>query len=99
MNRLEVLNIGTKSNHTTDYLVFYLPRARLLFEGDLGYYSWHDSLTSGSRTAGLIEAVESAGLHPERVMQGWPVKRNPMSVSLKELKALVAAAAAAAAAK
>jgi hypothetical protein len=56
-------------------------------------------LTSGSRTAGLIEAVESAGLHPERVMQGWPVKRNPMSVSLKELKALVAAAAAAAAAK
>jgi glyoxylase-like metal-dependent hydrolase (beta-lactamase superfamily II) len=89
---LVALDIGTRSNHTDEYLVFYVPRARLLYQGDLGWFTRADGTrVAGSRAAGLLEALDAAGLEVERLVQSWPVAGNAAEISMAELRQLVAA--------
>jgi glyoxylase-like metal-dependent hydrolase (beta-lactamase superfamily II) len=89
-NRLEAIDLGAASNHTDEYVVFYLPRQRLLFHGDLGWYSGPDgALRAGRRAAGLVEEIERRKLDVETVVQGWPVVRTRGTLSLAELRAML----------
>ena len=88
---LQAIDIGAKSNHTDEYLVFALPESGLLFEGDLGYFMSNGKLVASRRAAGMLEAVEAAGVHPTRIMQAWPVNGMPASITREELDALLAA--------
>jgi len=86
---LRAIDIGAKSNHTDEYLVFALPASGLLFEGDLGYFMSNGKLAGSRRAAGMLEAVEAAGGHPTRIVQAWPVKDTPESVTREELEAVL----------
>jgi glyoxylase-like metal-dependent hydrolase (beta-lactamase superfamily II) len=92
-NELVAIDIGSRSNHTDHYLVFWLPRQKLLFEGDLGFFTVDGALRASRRAAGLLQAVDEAKLAPETVVQSWPVNGNAPSVPIATLRALVAARA------
>ncbi len=89
-NELVALDIGARSNHTDHYLVFWLPRQHLLFEGDLGFATVDGSLRASSRAGGLLRAMDEAKLVPQTVAQSWPVNGNPVTVPYATLRALAA---------
>ena len=92
-NELVAIDIESRSNHTDHYLVFWLPRQKLLFEGDLGFFTVDGALRASSRAAGLLQAVDEAKLAPKTIAQSWPVNGNAASLPITTLRALVAARA------
>jgi glyoxylase-like metal-dependent hydrolase (beta-lactamase superfamily II) len=83
-DRLQVLDIGSSSDHTDEYLIFYVPHAKLLFQGDLGYFAAEGGYRAPRRARGLLAAVLERGLEVETLVQGWPVLDQPRSVPFAE---------------
>jgi glyoxylase-like metal-dependent hydrolase (beta-lactamase superfamily II) len=93
LNEVVAIDIGEKSHHTDAYLVFWLPRAKLLFEGDLGWFATDGGVRASSRAAGLLEAIDEAKLAPARLVQSWTPGATPHDVAMRDFRALVAARA------
>jgi hypothetical protein len=50
--------IGQKSQHTKDYLIYYFPKEKLLFEDDLVRIAKEGEMKkAGGRQAGLYNAI------------------------------------------
>jgi hypothetical protein len=80
--RLDAIDIGEASQHTAEYVVFYLPGARVLLEGDLGWFTRDDGTPRvGGRAAGLLAALDARGLAIDTMVQTWPV-RAPQQVAM-----------------
>ena len=75
-NVLEMYNIGVASAHTRDYLIFYFPESKILFQGDLGRMREGRTGLLWRGEKGVINFVESKGLDVERVLQSFPLSRN-----------------------
>lgn len=71
---MKIYFIGEKSRHTKDYLVYYFPSEKLLFEDDLVWISKKGEIKkAGPRQAGLYGAVKDLNLDVETIIQSWPV--------------------------
>jgi hypothetical protein len=91
--RLVAIDIGSRSAHTDEYLVFHLPRERALIQDDIGWFAPGDGSPSfGDRSRGLRDAIVELGLDVRTLWQGWPVANHRASISFAELDAGVAAA-------
>jgi glyoxylase-like metal-dependent hydrolase (beta-lactamase superfamily II) len=89
LNRLEAIDIGARSLHTDEYVVFYFPRAKLVIEGDLGWFAGKDGkLRAGGRANGLLAAIDERGLAVTTLAQAWPMRNSPTVLPLGELRAL-----------
>ena len=67
--------IGKQSEHTTDYLIYYFPQHKLLFEDDLaGVPSQGPARKASARQRGLYQAITERGLAVDTVVQSWPVR-------------------------
>lgn len=85
--RIEAIDLGAASDHTEEYVVFYLPRSGVLVQGDLGWGVRPDgSIRRGRRSAGLLRAIEERHLSVARVVQGWPLMPGHQIVTLAELR-------------
>lgn len=72
---LEIHFIGERSAHTNDYLLYYFPAEKLLFEDDLAWIaSEGEAAPASKRQAGLYTAAVDLGLTVDTVVQGWPLK-------------------------
>ena len=91
MNEVVAIDMGGQSHHTDAYLVFWLPRAKLLFEGDLGWFASNGTVRASSRAEGLLQAIDGAKLAPATVTQGWTPNGTPRSIPMRKLRELVAA--------
>jgi glyoxylase-like metal-dependent hydrolase (beta-lactamase superfamily II) len=90
-NQLIAFDYGARSSHTDEMVVFYLPRARLLFESGLGWVRQQDgSLRAGRSAATLIDWFAEQHLDVDRIVQGWPMRDNDREVSRVRLAELVA---------
>jgi glyoxylase-like metal-dependent hydrolase (beta-lactamase superfamily II) len=88
-NELVAIDIGADSHHTVEYVVFWLPRQRLLFEGDIGWYGEPSApRASGNRARGLLHAIDARGLPVETLVQAWPTTAAA-TLPLAELRALL----------
>lgn len=66
--------IGEKSEHTNDYLIYYFPDEKLLFQDDLVWIAKEGEIKKASkRQAGLYNAVKELGLDVMIIIQSWPV--------------------------
>ena len=67
--------IGGESAHTCDYMIYYFPRLKILFEDDLVWIP-NDGPTqkAGSRQLGLYNAIEKRNLKVDTIIQSWPVQ-------------------------
>lgn len=89
-NELVAIDIGSASHHTDEYVVFYLPRQGLLFQGDLGWRPGTDGPSpSGSRARGLLDAIDRQELTVHTLVQGWPTHGRG-TLPLADLRALLA---------
>ncbi|UOG76519.1 hypothetical protein MTX78_07940 [Hymenobacter tibetensis] len=72
---MQIHVIGSKSQHTNDYLIYYFPSEKLLFEDDLVWIARQGEIKKASpRQAGLYQAVQELGLQIDTILQSWPVK-------------------------
>ena len=66
--------IGEKSDHTNDFMIYYFPAEKLVFQDDLVWIKNEGDLTKAStRQAGLYNAINDLGLNVETIIQAWPV--------------------------
>lgn len=71
---MKIYFIGKKSEHTNDYLIYYFPSEKLLFQDDLVWISKEGEIKKASgRQAGLYNAVKELGLDIKTIIQSWPV--------------------------
>ncbi|CAM3931886.1 hypothetical protein MUGA111182_17925 [Mucilaginibacter galii] len=71
---MTVHHIGQQSGHTKDYLIYYFPQERLIFEDDLVWIpKVGEPKKAGVRQAGLYEAIRQLGLKVDTIVQSWPV--------------------------
>lgn len=71
---MQIFCIGAQSGHTNDYLVYYFPGEKLLFEDDLVWVPRQGAPGKASaRQAGLYQALQARGLAVETIVQSWPV--------------------------
>jgi glyoxylase-like metal-dependent hydrolase (beta-lactamase superfamily II) len=71
---MKIYFIGNQSQHTNDYLIYYFPTEKLLFEDDLVWIARTGEPDKASdRQAGLYKAVTALGLDIETIVQSWPV--------------------------
>lgn len=71
---LKIYFIGKNSQHTNDYLIYYFPTEKLLFEDDLVWISSTGPITkAGGRQLGLYNAIKKLSLNVSTIVQSWPV--------------------------
>ncbi|MEO0043129.1 MAG: hypothetical protein RL329_2577 [Bacteroidota bacterium] len=71
---MKIYFIGKKSQHTNDYLVYYFPNEKLLFEDDLVWIpKVGDIPKSSGRQTGLYDAIQALHLDVKTIIQSWPV--------------------------
>jgi glyoxylase-like metal-dependent hydrolase (beta-lactamase superfamily II) len=89
-NALVAIDIGAASDHTEEYVVFYVPRARLLFQGDLGWGVRDDGTPrAGRRAPGLRTAIDERALDVATLVQGWPIMPGHQTSDAAAWRALV----------
>lgn len=89
-NQLVAINYGARSNHTDEFVVFWFPRAKLLFETELGWVTVDGTLRASRRVAPLLAWLAEQRLDVEQLVQSWPMKGEPAEVSRAKLEELVA---------
>jgi glyoxylase-like metal-dependent hydrolase (beta-lactamase superfamily II) len=71
---MKIYFIGEKSKHTNDYLIYYFPTEKLLFEDDLVWIAREGEIKKPKpRQVGLYNAVKELGLDIKTIIQSWPV--------------------------
>ncbi len=71
---MKIYFIGEKSQHTKDYLIYYFPSEKLLFQDDLVWIKREGEIKKAERRqAGLYNAIKELGLDVETIIQSWPV--------------------------
>ena len=87
---MQIINIGEYSHHTQDYLIFYFPAEKVIFEGDLVWIPNDGRPTRkvSSRQKGLYEAIRNLNLNVETIFQSWPIHEfnYKSKISFKELE-------------
>ncbi len=90
-NEIVAIDIGALSSHTDEFLIFYFPRQKLLFQSELGWFTSGGTLRASRRAAGLLQSIDENHLDVERLVQSWPIVGNRRELSLVELRELVGA--------
>ncbi len=89
-NELVAIDIGADSHHTDEYVVFWLPRQQLLFQGDLGWFAGPTGLRGGgARARGLLKAIDDRKLSVNTLVQSWPTV-GMSTLPMAEFRALLA---------
>ena len=73
--KMEIYFLGEKSNHTKDYLIYYFPKERLLFQDDSVWISRKGVLKKATgRQLALYNEIINLNLKVDTIIQSWPVK-------------------------
>lgn len=87
--KMVIYFIGEESAHTCDYLIYYFPHQKLLFEDDLVWIKvGQNTAKAGARQKGLYQAIQNRGLDVETIIQSWPVKNHSVKtiINIAELE-------------
>lgn len=67
--------MGEQSAHTQDYLIYYFPQEKLVFEDDLVWIEKEGAIKKANkRQAGLYHAIKQHSLKVDTIVQSWPVE-------------------------
>jgi hypothetical protein len=87
------VNIGDRSQHTAEFVVFWLPQARSLFETEQGWVTVNGTVRASRRAAKLLATLDEEHLDVDRLVQSWPMRGNQAEMSRADLAAMVEAQA------
>ena len=89
-HRVEIYDVGERTGHTREYLIYYFPAARLLFHGDLvSVKPGSEPAPASDRAVGLLDSIEALGLAPERILHSWPRRDRALTLPLPLLRRMV----------
>lgn len=78
---LQLIDIGKLSNHTDNFLIYYFPQYKLLFQDELIWIATDKPLEAATpRQKGLYDAIVQHNLDVETILQGWPLDGQFKSV-------------------
>ena len=89
-NQIVALDIGAASDHTDEFVVFWLPKQKLVFETEQGWVTVDGVLRASRRAQGFLKTLDAEGVTATRFVQSWPMRRNRAEVSRAQLDSLVA---------
>lgn len=71
---MHIYMIGSVSEHTNDYMLYYFPEDRLLWEEDLAWVNKKGEIDKArTRQLGLYDAITNLHLKVDTVMQSWGI--------------------------
>jgi len=88
-NRMVAVNLGTRSDHTNEFAVFWFPRQRVVFETEQGWVTVDGKTRATRRAERFLKTLEEEGIAPERLVQSWPMRGTPAAMTRMELDSLV----------
>jgi hypothetical protein len=77
---------GAKTVHTKEYLLFYFPMQKILFEGDLVLFPQSGVLPQGKRAYAVYELISEKNLQVDKIVSSWPLVRYKDAASVEDLK-------------
>lgn len=81
--QMKIYFIGEKSAHTKDFLIYYFPNEKLLFQDDLCWISSDGVIKkAGLRQIGLYNSIKELGLDVETIIQSWPVNNHNVKTKI-----------------
>lgn len=86
---LKIYHIGRISAHTKDYLIYFFPKERLLFENDLVWVPKHGKIGKAvDRQSGLYNAITDLKLNVSIIVQSWPMANGGVKslITFEDLK-------------
>jgi glyoxylase-like metal-dependent hydrolase (beta-lactamase superfamily II) len=86
---VRIFDIGRYTGHTEEYLVYYFPEERALFEGDLVSPAAGPPRPAGKRAQGLLRAIEDLGIDVDRIYESWPLKNTVDVLPIAGLRQMV----------
>ncbi|WP_431166059.1 hypothetical protein [Tenacibaculum halocynthiae] len=76
-NKMNIYFIGSKSAHTKDFLIYYFPKEKLLFQDDLCWIPKKGPITKArARQRGLYNSIKELKLNVETIIQSWPLENH-----------------------
>jgi glyoxylase-like metal-dependent hydrolase (beta-lactamase superfamily II) len=90
-NRLVAVDIGARSDHTDEYVIFWFPNQRLLFQSEQGWVTVDGAVRASRRAEKFLKTLDEEGLAADRLVQGWPMRGNRAELARAELDSLVLA--------
>ena len=90
-NRLVAVNIGVRSDHTDEFVIFWLPRQRLLFQSEQGWVTVDGKVRASRRAERFVKTLDEEKIVADRLVQSWPMRGNRAEVARAELDSLIAA--------
>jgi hypothetical protein len=78
---MKIYHLGERSEHALDFLLYYFPKERMLFQGELVWIDKDKPLKKASkRQAGLYNFLKELKLDVAQIVQSWPLaKYNVLS--------------------
>jgi glyoxylase-like metal-dependent hydrolase (beta-lactamase superfamily II) len=90
-NRLVAVDIGARSDHTDEFVVFWFPNQRVVFETEQGWVTVDGNVRAARRAEKFLKTLDEEGLTSDRLVQSWPMRGNRAEVARAELDSLVVA--------
>ena len=87
---LILFHFGIRSNHTYDYTLFYRPKEKILFVGDIIWVSIDNVIQKASPgQKGMYDFIKEKAIPVETIYQAWPVMspKYKTIIPFSELKA------------
>lgn len=76
-NQMKIYFMGERSAHTKDFLFYYFPQEKLLFQDDLCWIPKEGPIRkAGARQVGLYNMIKDLGLTVDTIIQSWPVSNH-----------------------
>ena len=88
-NRLVAINYGPHSLHTDEFVIFWLPRQKVLFEAELGWFGTGPALRTGRRAGELLVYLADNRLDVEKIVQSWPMRGTEAALTRSRFEELV----------
>lgn len=73
-NQLVAIDIGARSTHTDEFVIFWLPKGLTLFETEQGWFGRDGVQRAGRRAANLLKVMQDENLPAQRIVQSWPMR-------------------------
>lgn len=90
IDSLQLYHIGIRSNHTFDYTLFYKPKEKVLFVGDLVWIT-NDQIVkkAGKGQKAVFDVINEKAIPVETIYQAWPIMspKYKTIIPFSELKA------------
>jgi glyoxylase-like metal-dependent hydrolase (beta-lactamase superfamily II) len=92
LNFVTAYEIGKNTSHTSEHLVYYFPRSKILWTGDLLFFDQEESVyPAGARGKSILDLLQTKKIIVEEIYTSWPLHGQKEYGTVDFLKKMVLA--------